>query len=127
MVAPGFLGSGPVGNMALTVLGPRIGFLIHKAGNVVVFPEWSRDGEQTTATLASRATPSNEAAIYAGPEWPPEVVRGEKKRTENSGRLAGDGGICPPPSPPSLFLTPASSSGLHFGPLLRPSSGMTWD
>lgn len=51
MAAPGFLRSGPDENMALAMLGPRLGLLIHKAENMAVFPEVSRDGEETQPHL----------------------------------------------------------------------------
>lgn len=89
MEVPGFLRSGPAGDMALAVLGPSIGLLIHKAGNMAMLPpgspEVSREREQATATLAGRATPSHETTVHTGPVWAPQLL-GVDKGTESSGR-----------------------------------------
>lgn len=90
MEVPGFLRSGPAGDMALAVLGPSIGLLIHKAGNMAMLPPSSpavsREREQVTATLAVRATPSHERTVHAEPVWPPPQLFGVDKGTESSGR-----------------------------------------
>lgn len=73
METPCFLRSGSAGDMTLTTLGPRIGFLIPK--NMAMLPpsspEVSRNGEQAAAMLVVRTTSSSsDAAIHAGPVCP---------------------------------------------------------
>lgn len=50
MEAPCFLRSGSAGDMTLAILGPRIGLLISKSGDMAVLPRLVRQRCQGTGT-----------------------------------------------------------------------------